>query len=208
MNNKKNAFKSNWTLFKEFVYDYQWFIVVFFWIVITILGYTGFKKYFEALGKPCSGATLFYLTLQLFVLESGSVYGDIPVELEAARILAPIIAAFSTIKVFVDVFHEKFQLFYGNFFNDHVIICGLGLKGSLLVKDFRKEGNKVVVIEKDKRNHEISTCRELGSVVIVGDATDEVKLSKAKVTKAKYLIAVCGDDGIKRRNRNESLGNG
>lgn len=181
---------------KEFIHDYQWFILAFFWILSAFLGYVGFQKFFINLGEPRSPYTIFYLTLQLFVLESGSIHGNLSWELEIARILSPAVATYSAIRAVIAIFHEQFQLFYGNFLKDHVIICGLGLKGTLLAQDFRSHGFDVVVIEKDEENTNIHGIRSFGAIVIAGNAADGAILAKAKLRKARYLISVCGDDGV------------
>ena len=52
-----------------------------------------------------------------------------------------------------------------------------------------------MVINEDEENPLLARCREQGVVVLIGDATDRSLLFKAGVHKAKYLIAVCTDDG-------------
>ncbi len=195
-NSKETGENKFLTSIREFLHDYQWFVLAFFWILSAFLGYVGFKKYFINLGETRLPSTIFYLTIQLFVLESGSIQGNLPWELETARILAPAVATYSAIRALIVIFHEQFQLFYGSFLKDHVIICGLGQKGTLLVQSFRQKGNDVVVIEKDEENTEISGARRLGVIVISGNAADNAILAKAKLQKAKYLITVCGDDGV------------
>jgi hypothetical protein len=64
------------------------------------------------------------------------------------------------------------------------------------VQSFREDDYPVVVIEKDPSNENITGCRELGAVVLTGDASDEYFLSKAGIGKAAYLVIVCGDDGV------------
>ena len=81
------------------------------------------------------------------------------------------------------------------FLRNHTIVCGLGRKGLQFVKDFRDSGEPVVVLEVDEGNDEIIGCRELGVPVLVGDATDELLLRKARVQAAKYVIAITGEDG-------------
>ena len=78
---------------------------------------------------------------------------------------------------------------------NHVILCGLGDKGLLLAKAFRERGQPVIVIEKNETNELIEVGRELGAFVVIGDATEPEMLNRARIHEAKYLIAVCGDDG-------------
>ena len=76
----------------------------------------------------------------------------------------------------------------------HVVICGLGDKGLLLVKAFRARGSPVVVIEQNDTNDRIPSCREHDAIVLIGNATERAMLDMARVREAQYLIAVCGPD--------------
>ncbi|MDX1934971.1 MAG: NAD-binding protein [Capsulimonadales bacterium] len=78
---------------------------------------------------------------------------------------------------------------------NHVVVCGLGEKGYLLTRAFRERGLTVVAIEENETNVLSEACRELGAIVLVGDAAEPEMLRKANVGSARYLIAVCGEDG-------------
>lgn len=173
----------------------QWPVFVALIVLTVYLGYLGFAKHFAALNEKRSFWDLFYLSLQLFTLESGSIAGPKGWELELARLLAPSLAAFATIKALLLIFREKVSLLRLKLAKNHVVICGLGQKGLLLAQGFHDGGDRVVVIEKDEQNHFKKQCRESGVNVIIGDATRQEVLHSAKVHKAKYLISVSGDDG-------------
>ena len=155
----------------------------------------GFVKHFGALGQSRSPGDLLYLTIQLFVLESGAVVGPVGWELEVARFLAPAVAAYTAVLALALLFYERFQLFRLRFVRDHVVICGLGYKGLVLARGFHERRDRVVVIDRDEDNDLIDQCRKLGATVLIGDATSEEFLSLARVDRAKYLFAVSGDDG-------------
>ena len=175
--------------------DYQWFVVGGLWLVALVLGYVGFARHFAALGETRSPLDLFYLTLQLFVLESGSIPGPKGWELELARLLAPGVAGYTVMQALALIFSEQLQLLRVRFASDHVVICGLGRKGYLLARGFRERGARVVVIEQNEGNDLIAQCREQGAIVLIGNATNEELLRQARLPKAKYVISVCGDDG-------------
>lgn len=176
--------------------DHQWPVIGIIGLLALALGYIGFKKYFDILGESRSLWDIFYLTLQLFVLESGSVSAPVSWELEVARLLAPTIAAYAAVRAFAVIFREQFKLLRMRFFKDHVVLCGLGRKGMLLAQKFREKRESVTVIELDEGNDLLDQCRDRGAIVLVGDATDQEMLRKARVHKAKYLISTCGDDGV------------
>jgi voltage-gated potassium channel Kch len=77
----------------------------------------------------------------------------------------------------------------------HAVVCGLGTKGLQLVRDLRRQGHRVLVIEKDSVNPFVASCDALGAVVLIGDATAAETLRQARLRQAEYLIAVCGSDG-------------
>jgi len=137
-----------------------------------------------------------YFSLQLFVLQSGGVPGAVCPELQVARFLAPATAIYTALLALTLVLHEQIILFRSKFFKDHIVICGLGHKGTLLANRFREQGERVVVVEQDNTNDMIGECKQHGSVVLIGNAADPYMLRRARVQKAKHLISVCGDDGV------------
>lgn len=175
---------------------YQWPVIGVLAFIAFILGYIGFHKYFIALGEFRSKFDIIYLTLQLFVMESGSVSSPISWQLEVARWLTPILAAYTVVRAIAVIFHEQLQLLRVRFMSDHIIICGLGRKGLLLVQRFSTLGYKVLVIEQDEGNDMIDQCGEVGAIVLIGSATDQNLLRKARVHTANHVISVCGDDGV------------
>lgn len=140
--------------------------------------------------------SLIYLSLQLLVLESGKVPGPLSWELEVARILTPAVATYAVLQALALIFREQFQLLRVRIIKNHVVICGLGEKGALLAKSFRKRGHPVVVIEMDEGNAMIDQCRDRDAIVLIGNATDPDLLCKARVNRANFLFSVCGEDGV------------
>lgn len=166
-------------------------------LVTILLGLRGFSRYHAAIGAPFGFWDNLYLSLQLFGLGSGIV--DQPEymtwELQIARFLAPAVAMYAVIQALLVIFRGQVELFNLHRMRNHAIICGLGRKGSLLVQEFRRQGLSVVGIEKNDTLAEISACRAAGAIVITGDMRDTLVLRKAGVERARYLVAVSGDDG-------------
>jgi voltage-gated potassium channel len=74
----------------------------------------------------------------------------------------------------------------------HVIVCGFGRIGVMLAKELAAGGVALVVLERgDKR---FAEARDLGYLVIQGDATDETVLIAAGVERARVLATVLPDD--------------
>lgn len=75
---------------------------------------------------------------------------------------------------------------------NHVIICGLGRMGTMLVKQLQAQKVPIVAIEKDP-----DVCRQAESLdllYIVGDATDEASLDKAGIARAQSVVAALKSD--------------
>jgi len=176
--------------------DHQWKVIGGIALLAFVFGYIGFSKHFLALGEARSPWDILYLTIQLLVLESGAVSGLVSWELELARFLLPAIAAYAAVRALIVIFWEQIQLLRVRFIKDHIVICGLGRKSMILTRRFREQGYRVVVIELDKENDLLASCKDEGSIILIGDAKDKKQLRKARVNKAKYLISVCGDDGV------------
>ena len=147
-------------------------------------------------GDDLSRLDKLYQVVQLAMLESGSVTGPISWELELARWLLPFLTAYTAILALATVFHSQFQVLRLRFINSHVIVCGLGSKGTLLAQLFRHLDQTVVAIEKNPANPQVDNCRDQGVIVLIGNATEEALLKKAGVNRAKFLVAVCGQDGV------------
>jgi hypothetical protein len=166
-------------------------------LVALVLGFVGFDEYLDEIGSPHGFWDVLYLDLQLFVLQSGAVRAGpaLPWELEVARLLAPVVAGYAVVSAFALIFREQFQAVRLRFARDHVVVCGLGA-GWLLTRLLRERGDRVVAIERDPENDQIEPCREAGARVFVGDARDGELLRSAGVQRARYLVSVCGNDGV------------
>ena len=71
-----------------------------------------------------------------------------------------------------------------------------GQEGSAFGKECKERGDQVVVIEQEQGNDLLELCKDLGAIVLIGNATDDDLLRTARVYRARQLICVCGDDGI------------
>ena len=74
----------------------------------------------------------------------------------------------------------------------HAIICGYGRIGVQLARDLAEAGYPFVIIERDPAMAE--TVREDGHLCLVGDATHEDTLRKARLARARVLACVLPDD--------------
>lgn len=75
---------------------------------------------------------------------------------------------------------------------DHFIVCGYGRIGRVLCRNLKRKPLDLVVIEKDAEL--VPVMEQDGVLYISGDAADETVLSKARIDKAKGLVAVLATD--------------
>jgi len=92
---------------------------------------------------------------------------------------------------------------------DHTIVCGMGRMGTILTRELHKAKKPFVVIDCEERR--IQQAKELGYLVIDGDATEERILEHAQINHASVLASVLSDDAsnvfitITARGMNPSL---
>ena len=174
----------------------QWLLLGLAWGVAIILGVTGFTRYAAGHNLSYSLWDKLYLVIQLIPLNSGALPPRIPLALNLARFLIPLLAGATVIKAAWELFRQQIWEARLKRLRGHVIICGLSRKGMLLANRFREQGEQVVVIEKDEKNPWLETCRKQAVYVLSGDATDGSLLRSAGVARARGLFAVCDDSGL------------
>lgn len=173
----------------------RWWLILILFAATLALGWFGFSRHHASRVPAASFWYNLYLSLQLFTLESGSVPAPIPITLNIARFLAPVVSAWALVKTLILLFGDRIRSLRLRRLRDHVVVCGLGRRGTQLVRDFRASGERVVAIECDDEGSGARTCRALGASVLIGSATEPDILRKACVERAAHVIAVTGDDG-------------
>ncbi len=76
--------------------------------------------------------------------------------------------------------------------NQHYILCGFGRTGRQVALEFQAEGIPFVLLESD--SHQIEEAKELGYIIIQGDATLDETLIKAKIERALCLVTALSSD--------------
>ena len=187
--------------FSRFVADFRWALLGFAAVIAFALGWIGYTKHLNemytegALKHPPQATDIAYETVKLFLMGSPGTTG-LPVTIEIARILAPVVAGYAALSGLALLFHDRFQQLRIPLMRGHVVICGLGYVGSLFGDHLRKAGKKVVVVELDPANPLLEVCRSWRSPFVVGDARLEDTLRGAGVRRAAQLLAVCPNDSV------------
>lgn len=186
---------------RNFIVEFRWALLGAVAIVAGVLGWVGYTQklnelYAEGVLKHAPHASdIAYDTFKLFLLASPDRTG-LPVTLEIARILAPLVSGYAALSGLALLFHDRAQQLRIPLMRGHVVICGLGYVGGVFLDHLRQAGRRVVVIESDPANPLIELCRGWRIPVVEGDAQMERTLRGAAVQRAAQLLAVCANDAV------------
>lgn len=179
----------------RYVKQYQFPIL---WVAITITFLTGFAGFYQKYANDNVNLfSILFATFQLFILE-GSVVPDEPVILSFVRLLAPLLLGFTAWETFAVLFADQIRMMKLPLLRDHIVICGLGERGYHMVIScgYSVKKRTIVVIEPDAENDYIPSCKQMGVLVLNGNANEPSILSKAKIAQAEAVYIVTGDDGL------------
>lgn len=170
-----------------------WLVFLFLWILAFIAALIGSMLEFQGRGHWTG---LIYDAAQLLVMHKP--LGPYPENFffRLDSVLVPILVFLTGGAALLALFREKAQVLLVRYlYKDHKIVCGLGRKGWLFVKDFCDKGHRVVVIEKSSSNPALDECRKRLAIVLIGNSQDPPLLERANLLRASQLVCVCGEDG-------------
>ena len=124
----------------------RWYLLAAGWVVLIVLGFTGFMAQKEAVEDRTLLDNL-YLTLQLAVLSYGGGGGDLNWRLEVARFAAPLMAMGTLFQAASVVFREQFERYRLSSFRGHTVVCGLGASGTRLALSLAQDGRPVIGVD-------------------------------------------------------------
>jgi hypothetical protein len=181
--------------------DVRWIVLGGAGVLAFVFGCIGYTEYYRQLVElhledAFRPTDVIYRSLMLFLPDTVPERPDLPIWLDIARFLAPIVAAYAALAGLASLFWDRVQQIKIPFMRNHVVVCGLGYVGGVFIRNLRESKVKVVVIELDPTNPLIEVCRILGTPVIVGDARLERTLHTAGVKRAANLLAVCAEDAV------------
>lgn len=155
-------------------------------VAVVGMGVWGFTE--ELPGSPLLERV--YRSLQLFVLETGDLAGALPWQLEVARLAAPVLTVMSAVLATAAMSRSRIDRWRARRRTDHVVVCGLGRRGTAAALALRAAGHDVVAIERDAAGIGTSRCRRARIPVVIGDARDGEVLVRAGVTRAGHLVTL------------------
>jgi hypothetical protein len=137
---------------------------------------------------------LFYKSIQLFGLESGSVDGPVPWQLEIARWLAPLTLAGGLFELIKALLGRRIDLWKARRLRGHHLVCGLGDKGLALAEDLLADGEKVVAMDLSPSSDNLARFRRLGGLHLPIKVTVAQDLDSAVIHRAATFTALTPDD--------------
>lgn len=159
------------------------------------LGFWGFAQYFADRGESKTFWDLFYVTWQLFTLESGAVDGHVPIPLQIARVLAPVTAAAAVVRLLLVFLQEQIRQIRIRMLRNHMIVCGANDVGYHIAASAEAAGRRVVVIEHATETALTERWQSHSGLLVRGDAVEPDTLQQAGLAHARTLVVACGDDG-------------
>ena len=179
---------------RQFWSENRWLLLGLAWLVSLALGVIGFYIYAIENGEDWTAGDIIYRTFQLVTMNSGAVEGEVNWFLQVARFLLPLLTVYTVFQALMQLFLEQTQKLRLRRLKDHVVICGMGRKGSRLARELLGLGRQVVIIEKELRQENVEIFRHLGAIVLEGDATNKDVLTSARILHARNLVCLVGGD--------------
>ncbi len=182
------------THLRQFWSENRWLLLGLAWLVSLALGFIGFYIYTIEYGEDWTAGDIIYRTFQLVTMNSGAVDGEVNWFLQFARFLLPLLTIYTVFQALMQLFVEQTQKLRLSRLKDHVVICGMGRKGSRLARELLGLGRQVVIIENELKKENAEVFRHLGAIVLDGDATNKDVLTDARILRARNLVCLVGDD--------------
>lgn len=189
MLNKKTSLKQLWS-------ETRWILLGILWLAGLALGYIGFSEYSRENSLGWSFLSISYRTLQLSILESGSVDGKITWMLNIARFLLPVLTAYTALQALMHIFREQTQWLRLWRMRNHVVICGLGSKSRYLISELLTLRHKVVIIDQDSVRQSVNDLQRQGAIILHGSATNRNTLLSARIHRASHVVCFLEEDHL------------
>jgi hypothetical protein len=137
-------------------------------------------------------------------------FGRHPWQLVIAQYLIPGVAIVAGAKLFLWNLRRDMRIALARRTRDHTIVCGLGDTGRSIVENLRAAGERVVAIDLENETPHAALCEHINVPVIKGDAAHAKTLAIAGFSRARAIVASCGNDARNLEialRANESLRN-
>jgi len=172
----------------------RWWTLAVLWLVILVIGITGFVKQGSAEGIDRTFLDNLYLTLQLATLDYSGSSGPMNWQLQLARFVVPILAASTVLQSATLVFRRELDRMRSARSSGHTIVCGLGETGSRVARAYLDAGERVVAIEPSVPVASAAGLSDRLDHLVEASAADPAALREAGLAGASRIVVVSGDD--------------
>lgn len=168
---------------------WRWLTITVLWLVVAILAFWGMT-----VGDPTMSVwDRLYAIPDFYSISISNSLAALDWRIQLARFLGPMVFASTFFAATAAVFREQWTRLRLRWTRDHVVVAGLGEKGSRLARSFHEAGRRVVAIELDPAAADAASLSRQGITVLAGRATDEATLAEAGVARASDLVIACDD---------------
>ena len=193
------AWRDSWLLLKQFKYTLLSFCAF-------ILG-GGVLYYVLSMSSPTPTANLIAAIYQVLTLTFLQPMGDFPQTwyLQIFYFIMPLVGLLFLAQGITDFGYmffnrrsrrKEWESAVASTYKNHIILVGLGHLGYRVVLSLVRMEQEVVVIELDPSRDLIESAQSLGVPVIADDASRQVSLEAAGVTRARAIILCTQNDSL------------
>jgi hypothetical protein len=170
---------------------WRWLTITVLWLAVVLLAQWGLL---HAHPRPSVWNRL-YLVPDIFSMGISDNLAAQDWRIQTARFIGPLVFATTFFTATAIVFRDQWHRVRLRFVKGHVVVAGLGDKGSRLAASFAEGGRRVVAVDPDPTNPNAAGLRRRGVVVLTGDARDRAVLVDAGLARADDLVAITDGDG-------------
>jgi hypothetical protein len=174
----------------------RWSVAAALVVVAFVLGWIGYEEAARQTGVAMTPTTTLYHVLHLFEFSMSSVPDALPWQLDVARYLAVGLTVFAAASAAIAIAGGQLDQLRARLTSGHIIVVGLGALGVRAAMSLRAAGYRVVAVDDTSASSAAATCRKAGVIVLRGDPADPGSLRRAGVDRARYLLALTGDDEV------------
>ncbi|NLI77876.1 MAG: hypothetical protein GX442_15740 [Candidatus Riflebacteria bacterium] len=171
--------------------QHQWDVIIVLGLAAFLLGLAGFAQ----AGRGYPWLDCAYLSIQLFVLQSGAEVVSPPWMLEVARFVAPLTLSYAAVMGFLFFLRDHLRVWTMRWLRGHALIAGSGPAALTLARQFRRQGLKVILVGGAEGDQAMAEANAHGIPVLPGDPGDRHLLRDARIDQAAWLVCLTGDDG-------------
>jgi hypothetical protein len=175
--------------------EYDWIIYLLVAGLAYVLGFWGYKLYFEGRGNQGALLDAAYYAFDLFRMKYIG-HDPIPWQLNVARFLAPITTLLAALKVFLSLIYKKVAEITLPFWKNHAIVLGIDSVNKHFIYAMLDKGMQTVCIDNGNGATPHDELWEKGAIVLTRDLYDDSFFKNIGITKAQFFFAFTAEDEI------------